>query len=656
MADLKSALSAYVWKNDIKIFRSLVESEKGSTVFYGGAAYIEGDLLYLEVTFKDTAKHIECPFAVTVYDKDSVDMLTKYCDGTYRRSSVTEKAWASLKINDYIKIIREKLGISLYEFIGKVTRKRKEVKYGSLMKKYSERMKDIKPISIDEQRFLHTKIFEGAEHYIYTPAKKKGERTAGYCTRCGTYSYVNIRPKHKADVKCPICKKKAQAISRNMLTSLSEQRFGMLFDSTEENELVVRYVSVYRNINFKDVRHPHYYVREFVRRIIGKDGKTEDYIYDDFKRSGKVLWQKSTKKENYYNKIDYPSFPTGFPMWHGKGQIYTKGLTNLLKKIGWDYTAIPIMAKFYKQKCKDDYDINIMFRYILEERNLNYLEFVAKQGWLQLAFNLTYKNAPNRDGKNIPSLIDVNKDILLKLLPYRKDVGMYAFTLLKKVPSLSGNDLKEAIACELSPERVATALKFTSWRKMARYISSFPGEKPERILSTWTDYLEIVSEFEAVKRNSSILFPKDLKAEHDRYVVLEREKRDAEKDLARKSAIQKITSQYEENLSLWGFKQDEFLIIPPKEGYDIIKEGHEQHICVGSPNMHYIEDMAEKKKVILFLRQEAEPEKSFYTVEVEGNVVRQVKGFSNKAPTEEVVSFMKKYSEKKALKYEPSIY
>lgn len=71
---------------------------------------------------------------------------------------------------------------------------------------------------------------------------------------------------------------------------------------------------------------------------------------------------------------------------------------------------------------------------------------------------------------------------------------------------------------------------------------------------------------------------------------------------------------------------DEFEIIVPREPKDIVNEGASLNHCVGG----YLESVASGHKTILFLRKVFDPDKSFYTIEVDGSRIVQIHGNHNK--------------------------
>ena len=71
---------------------------------------------------------------------------------------------------------------------------------------------------------------------------------------------------------------------------------------------------------------------------------------------------------------------------------------------------------------------------------------------------------------------------------------------------------------------------------------------------------------------------------------------------------------------------DEFEIIVPREPGDIINEGASLSHCVGS----YLESVASGYTTILFLRKISDPDKSFYTIEVNDSRIVQIHGNHNR--------------------------
>lgn len=73
-----------------------------------------------------------------------------------------------------------------------------------------------------------------------------------------------------------------------------------------------------------------------------------------------------------------------------------------------------------------------------------------------------------------------------------------------------------------------------------------------------------------------------------------------------------------------------------------MKEGHALHHCIGG----YVERVADRKCIILFLRQCSDLQHPYYTIEIQGKRVIQVRGVGNCSATPEVDKFVKAWEQR----------
>ena len=114
---------------------------------------------------------------------------------------------------------------------------------------------------------------------------------------------------------------------------------------------------------------------------------------------------------------------------------------------------------------------------------------------------------------------------------------------------------------------------------------------------------------------------RDLNWMHDQYVNIANAKKFNR--LTKDGRWDKLN---EKRIKLYERIGDDFEIIVPREPKDIVNEGAALNHCVGS----YLESVASGYKTILFLRKVSDPEKSFYTIEVNDIAVIQIHGNHNK--------------------------
>ena len=114
---------------------------------------------------------------------------------------------------------------------------------------------------------------------------------------------------------------------------------------------------------------------------------------------------------------------------------------------------------------------------------------------------------------------------------------------------------------------------------------------------------------------------RDLQWMHDQYINIANAKRF--NNLTKDGRWDKFNKK---RIELYERIGNEFEIIVPREPKDIVNEGASLNHCVGG----YLESVASGYKTILFLRKVSDPDKSFYTIEVDGSRIVQIHGNHNK--------------------------
>lgn len=115
----------------------------------------------------------------------------------------------------------------------------------------------------------------------------------------------------------------------------------------------------------------------------------------------------------------------------------------------------------------------------------------------------------------------------------------------------------------------------------------------------------------------------------------------------------RLLSKFERQQEKWSFydycdEENNLSIIHPTKPMDIIMEGTTLSHCVAS----YVESVADGNTLILFIRNNTELDKPYYTLEIKNNMIRQCHGFANSNITDEICNFLKKYSEEKGIHFD----
>jgi len=177
-------------------------------------------------------------------------------------------------------------------------------------------------------------------------------------------------------------------------------------------------------------------------------------------------------------------------------------------------------------------------------------------------------------------------------------------------------------------------LKYTSATKALNYFTKQFVElrQARQFIIEWIDYLDMVAILGNNMTSSFIIFPINLKQAHDK---MQEEYRNHKRALCNEQ-IMAISLDLNKKLA---YSDKEYLIRLPRDSFEIGNEGSILRHCVDS----YIESMAKKQTIILLVRKISEPDKPYYTVEYNNQMVRQCRGFCNANAPAEVTKFLEKW-------------
>ena len=136
---------------------------------------------------------------------------------------------------------------------------------------------------------------------------------------------------------------------------------------------------------------------------------------------------------------------------------------------------------------------------------------------------------------------------------------------------------------------------------------------------------------------------------HDAFIEI----RDYEKLHLDEVRQQKFEKFNEKRIKKYEYEDDQFCIRVPRTLTELVSEGSALHHCVGG----YTTTVAEGRTDILFLRRKADPELSFYTIEVNEGRLIQIHGACNKwlGNDPEAIPFVYEWLQKIEARFDPSI-
>jgi DNA-directed RNA polymerase subunit RPC12/RpoP len=491
-------------------------------------------------------------------------------------------------------------------------------KHKIILDRIDEKMKFIKELPADFEKWLHSSAYADKRYIFYKYASGRKSQS-GYCDACGADVEIS-KPRHRREGVCPSCKSKVVYIVSGKAKGILDL-VDVAVTQRIPNGFAVRYFAIQRF--FKD-SEPHYITRERYRDLYEGE-KCDEYYYGNFLTTGKVRWCE--------NK-------SGYGM--RKCVLYDRNLKTTLKGTPWEYSAIKEYA-VHKKTHKFS-----VWSYLSNYSRKKYIEYLVK---LRL-FSLTescisggFTHCINDKGRNLIEILGVKKRYI-KLLQ-ELDADEYALKIVQKFSKLDYPTTSEFIS-ELiekfdthKAEDVADMMKYTSFQRMMNYLNKRVTAKDTLgdVFITWRDYIKNCVTLEYDMTSDFIVFPKRLKRSHD--VVSRRAEAKQGKERAETlGEISKGMGGYFTDLqSRYGFESDDFTVISPKNLNEIVKEGHRLRHCGG----RYAEDAGEKKTIILFLRKSSCIDIPFFTIEIKGGKLEQCRGIRNCAMTDDVKSFIEIY-------------
>ena len=238
--------------------------------------------------------------------------------------------------------------------------------------------------------------------------------------------------------------------------------------------------------------------------------------------------------------------------------------------------------------------------------------------------------------------LGIPKDVLMKM----GDITENEYLLYKRLERIApikleifGRYTESGLCDENYSYSISTLLK--DHRIGAeRFIGYFEKQKKllkikaGEVLNFYSDYLKMVKELRMPK-TESVLFPTDVKKEHDRLMKIKTDRIYDEQNKMLKKRV-KI-------LEMLCYEEKEFIIRPLKNADEFLKESSILNHCVKT----YINDCANGKTNIFGIRRAESPDVPYFTLELSNNgTVTHNLGKSNCHPPKEVKAFVKRWEKK----------
>lgn len=500
------------------------------------------------------------------------------------------------------------------------------------------------------------------KHYIYY--KKKGDFATLGCSACGkivkgiwrsSMSYESNFQYHvpepiKGQVGCcPECgsygiykpQGTAKAFYSNTINAYTASPY-------KNNGLIVRYIEARKDWQMElDDRgkgeeivgaSEHIYVAEVARAYIEPGKITQiDYCKYDY-------W---TKKD-FWDDCNYGMYE-GRAIRIKEAEILPEAY-EALDNSAFKYCQIKEYEHIYGK-------IN-MIDYIQMYKKYPQMEFLMKLGFYPVVKRIVGYGCGffyNQRSKRLHEFLGIRKEYVEMLMRHKESLKF--LDALQSVSqecvgdiTFTENQIKFIAAISNANSTVISVLRYMPFQKFINRVEKYAGVKfndktctgainsLSSVTGTYIDYLNMREELGYDMTNTVYLFPKDIKAAHDKMVKEQTEKEDDEHIRKMMETYPNIQHSYRKLRKEYFYEDDEYIIRPARTAKEIILEGRILHHCVGSSN--YLSGHNTQTNIILFLRFKKSKDTPYITVEVQESTkkLKQWYGAQDKKPDEEHIN------------------
>lgn len=438
----------------------------------------------------------------------------------------------------------------------------------------------------------------------------------GICTVCGTQVHARGRRfTQSAYATCPNCGARVIcvledgcAFAANYIENIVAVQKG-----TDGETVFFRQWLLHRD-NSARWEHIEDFLQETVRYAI-RGNKT-------------AKWQKQGK-ESYYMRTERYELDE-WTRWQdnriydGSYFFYPTGIEEALSGTAMQYADLEGYLEERGHNKNPIYFLEYHARYLV-------IEFLWKAGYRNIVHNRIF----GMDRENRNAILWERKKLkecfkfplrILKLMPPEEwslnDIQRVNDLWEKYGGKVTDTEIRLVLQSKVDIQLWSRATTYANAGRILKYIKNQTDKRKEKnpdkrsisqndTAQAYRDYLQECEQLHLDLHDKEILFPKDLTAAHNRtmeQVKFEKNKADQEK-------FQKAVEKLEK--FAWG--EGEFFIRPAREQMELTAEGKALHHCVGG----YIKRMAEGETAIFFLRKVSEPDKPFYTLELQKKRVIQ---------------------------------
>lgn len=470
--------------------------------------------------------------------------------------------------------------------------------------------------------------------YLFYEYARNRKKQTGYCTACKCDVTAEMARHGKAGY-CPHCGKPVtyRAIGKgtHIYDKVTVQAIQRIND-----QLIIRVCKM--TASYRNYRKPHIDFWECARLFLSGDNAESLQLSAYYYEPGRGIsthWLTGYRPNLFSWRYNYEA--------DLYGHLYTKFLSRTLHGTPWQYSQIGLFYKEYRQPLDAAKYLGTYLRYPV-------LEYLVKLRLYIMVSDVLYDYSANHilnlNGRRMQEVLKINPSYLpllqniqagirdLELIQHLEETNMKAETALLQWYHQN---------MMTNPKLLTFCLQYVPAKKLIRYLHEQflllkdtviqtayrRFESEASILSEYKDYLRFCKDLNYDLKNEFILYPKNMMKAHDRASDMFKQKKAEIDDAIIKKAYPALKQRYR-------FKKYGMTIIPPQSATEIVAEGQELHHCVG----FYLPQIVKGESVILFLRQTKQPDKPFYTIELQNGELVQIRGMCNCMPTEQVEKYL----------------
>lgn len=451
------------------------------------------------------------------------------------------------------------------------------------------------------------------EQFIYYQYKSGGA-TSGYCSFCEAEVPIE-KPKHNALGQCSQCGHKIQFKSIGRVGFLKTPLHTVHLPQKTKNGMVIREFQVWRRQLKGEHLHPTVLCSEVRRSFYTPEGRPlSAYYYGSYKQR-MLMWIKTPVCRPNYTSYWYNT----------DGMVYSRTLP-LLDRNGLSKTRLSDEIGKGKPMDPELFLSRYNFGIICEQLEKANLPVLFKEYKLHMNLKII------QDPRPLPlkKALGIDTYRLKRLRENNGGFNYLQWLRYEKAKRCSIPDHVISWMCKegLQPESFNFIGKRMSFLQIYNYINRQMQESDmdsRTMLATWKDYLSMAAKFHYDVSDEIVYRTSKLRQRHDELVERSRRLKMEERAKPIEQRFPKIKEICESLQGKFAYAGSEYLVTVPSGISDILTEGDYLHHCLAGSD-RYFERIEHHESYLLFLRRASEPDKPYYTMEVEPNgTVRQIR-------------------------------